>query len=152
MSKRKTHKGIKTTGIIKADVVDDPTTEQYLRVLDILGIDEVEFRREPSKALENVPDLPTSKIHTVLKIIVTNYDDFDFKKIKADAQQQMFADCVAFFLRSRLSDYLKRKLSLMNITDARKWLNGQTDKNLRKLGYIELSQITTRQVTESYYQ
>jgi hypothetical protein len=141
-----------TTHIIRADVIDEPTTEQYLCVFDLLGIDEAQFRREPTKTLASVADLPTAKIRELLKIILRNYKKLDTGRMKADALQQVLAESISFFLQKRLSEYLRRRLSLMNITDARVWLNGMTDKNLKKLGYIELSQILSRPGTGAYLQ
>ena len=103
-----------TTRTFKLKVKDEPTMGEFLSVLDVLGIREKEFIKDPEKSLAGVRDLEAAECQKLLDIILE--EPVDYREQPADIAQYNAAVAVDFFLYNHLYNTVKREIAQTDIT------------------------------------
>lgn len=126
------------------NVTDNPTLQEFLDVLHLLGVTDVEYYKSPSETLAKISDIPLKVYDDIFDIILTEKIKNKDKMTVAE-YKECFVECLTFFLIARMQEYLKQKISLMGIIKYTEWIKGLADKNLQKLAYCVLFQTSNLQ-------
>jgi hypothetical protein len=89
--------------------VEDPTTGQFIDVLNLIGLTEKQFRKDPEKALERAKNLDLEESQKLLELIST--DKIDLREYSLDVAIHVVGIAASFFLAESLESITKQKLT-----------------------------------------
>jgi len=97
------------------DVIDNPTTGQFLDVLNLIGLTEAQFRADPEKALTQAKNLSLEECQVLLDII--SKPKINLREQSLDTARHIVGISTAFFLTSSLMSITKQQLTEKGFTN-----------------------------------
>jgi hypothetical protein len=89
--------------------VENPTTGQFIDVLNLIGLTEKQFRKDPEKALERAKNLDLEESQKLLELIST--DKIDLREYSLDVAIHVVGIAASFFLAESLESIVVQKIT-----------------------------------------